>query len=212
MKFSNDELKRLENNIKDKMSTHRYTHTLGVCDAAKKIASYCYAGDVSEIIAAALLHDISKEYSTAEQFDIIRRYDIKLTDTDVMSEPVLHSFTAPYVIMNDFNIFSTTNILSSVYNHTTGSPDMSLFDEIIFVADYIEDNRKFLNCVKVREKLYDDLKSSQDIDECISHLHNATISALELTIIELIKNGKVLNERTVATRNAFLSRVPMPLN
>ena len=208
MKFSNDELKRLENNIKDKMSTHRYTHTLGVCDAAKKIASYCYAGDVSEIIAAALLHDISKEYSTAEQFDIIRRYDIKLTDTDMMSEPVLHSFTAPYVIMNDFNIFSTTNILSSVYNHTTGSPDMSLFDEIIFVADY----RKFLNCVKVREKLYDDLKSSQDIDECISHLHNATISALELTIIELIKNGKVLNERTVATRNAFLSRVPMPLN
>ena len=210
--FSVEELEKLENTIKGRMSTHRYIHTIGVRDAAKKIAKYCYDGDVSEIVAAALLHDISKEYSTAEQFDMMKKSGVALTDTDLMSEPIFHSFTAPYVISHDFEKFATANIVSSVFNHTTGSPDMSLFDEIIFVADFIEDNRIYLNCVKVREKLYEAFSSACDVEESIAHLHTATIMALEFTMIDLITNRKCLNERTVATRNAFLSRVPMLLS
>ena len=33
--------------------------------------------------------------------------------------------------------------LSSITYHTTGHPDMCLLDKIIFVADYIEPNRKW---------------------------------------------------------------------
>ena len=212
MMFSSEELLELENTIKTVMSDHRYTHTIGVRDAAKKIAQYCYVGDISELVAAALLHDISKEYSVEKQMEIMQKMDVNLKDSDLMSEQIFHSFTAPYVIKNEYKKFSTTNILSAVLNHTTGNPNMSLFDEIIFIADYVEDNRKYLNCVNVREKLYDAFNSSDDREECVAHLHKATISALELTIIDLLKNGRCLNERTVATRNAFLSRVPMPVD
>ena len=88
---------------------------------------------------------------------------------------------------------------------------MSLFDEIIFVADYVEDGRKYENCILVRETLFSAFASARDREECISHLHIATVMALEFTIIDIIKKGKVLNERTVATRNAFRGRIPMPL-
>ena len=210
--FPDTKLYDLENRVKNKLTEHRYIHTLRVRDAALKIADFCYAGDKSEIAVAAMLHDISKEYSVAEQFDMMRSLKINLTDTDLMSEPVFHSFTAPIVIKNEFADFATPNVISAVFSHTTGSPDMSLFDEIIFVADYIEDGRKYEHCKLVRKILYDAFASSKDREECIMHLHNATIMALDHTIINLINNKKVLNERTVASRNAFLARVPMPLS
>lgn len=212
MMFSEKDLEDLMRKVKEQVSNYRYIHILGVRDAAIKIAGYCYTGDISEIAAAAILHDISKEYSVAEQFEMMEKSKIEFSDTDLMSEPVFHSFTAPYVIKQNFPKYSTKNILSSVFNHTTGAPDMSIFDEIIFVADYIEDGRKYDNCIAVREKIYSSFSRAKDREECIAHLHNATIMALEFTIIDLIKNKRVLNERTVATRNAFLSRVPMPLD
>ncbi len=212
MMFSEQDLGLLEEKVKSRISSYRYIHTLGVRDAALKIAEYCYSGDKSEIAAAALLHDISKEYSVAEQFDMMQKSNIKLTDTDLCTEPVFHSFTAPFVVERDFSEYSTANILSSVFSHTTGSPDMSLFDEIIFVADYVEKGRKYENCVLVREKLFSAFSSAKDREECISHLHAAAVRALEFTIIDIIKKGKVLNERTVATRNAFRARMPMPLS
>lgn len=211
MLFSEKIISDLETKIENKLSQHRYVHTLGVKRAAIKIAEYCYSGDISEIAVAALLHDISKEYSVAEQFQMMRESEKDFSDTDFMSEPVLHSFTAPVVISKDYSDFATANILSSTFNHTTGSPDMSIFDEIIFVADYVEDGRKYDSCIAVRDDLFDSFSSSFDREECVMHLHNATIAILENTIVHLIKNKQVLNERTVATRNAFLARVPAPL-
>lgn len=211
MMFSEKIISELEAKIECKLSHHRYVHTLGVKRAAIKIAEYCYSGDISEIAAAALLHDISKEYSVAEQFQMMRESGIDFGDTDFMSEPVFHSFTSPTVISKDFPDFATANIISSTFNHTTGSPDMSIFDEIIFVADYVEDGRSHDSCIAVRDDLFDAFSSSRDREECVMHLHNATIAILENTIVHLIKNKQVLNERTVATRNAFLGRVPAPL-
>ena len=211
MMFSEDKLTYLEEKVKESLSNHRYVHTIGVKNAARKIAEYCYSGDISEIEAAALLHDISKERSVVEQFDMMKESNAKLSDTDLMSEPVFHSFTAPIIINKDFPDFASANILSAVFNHTTGSPDMTLFDEIIFIADYIEEGRRHETCISVRNDLYNAFLTSKDREECIMYLHNATISALENTIINLINNRQVLNERTVATRNAFLSRVPVPL-
>ena len=211
MMFSSDMLFNLEEKVKNRLSHHRYSHTIGVKNAAIEIAERCYRGDISEIAAAALLHDISKEYSVVEQFDMMRKTEIEFSDTDLMSEPVFHSFTAHVVISRDFPEFATANILSSVFNHTTGSPKMSLFDEIIFVADYIEEGRKYESCIDVRTSLYNAFSASNDEEECIMHLHDATIKALENTIINLLKNKQVLNERTVATRNAFLARAPAPL-
>lgn len=211
MMFSDDMISELESKVEQAISRYRYIHTLGVKHAALKIAERCYLGDVSEIAAAALLHDISKEYSTAEQYNMIKQSELQLSDTDLMSEVVLHAFTAPFIIKRDFAEFATENILSSVFNHTTGDPNMSLFDEIIFVADYIEDGRKHESCVEVRNKLYESMNAARDREECIMYLHNATISALDNTIINLVRNKQVINERTVATRNAFLARVPVPL-
>ena len=85
---------------------------------------------------------------------------------------------------------------------------MSVFDEIIFVADYIEDGRTFKSCIEVREKLYGELSRSLSQEEAIFCLHRAVISASDYTIHQIVDSGRYLNLRTVATRNAFVGRMP----
>ena len=142
----------------------------------------------------------------------MKSYRGTITESDFLASSVYHSLTAPYVIKKDFPEFAVPDILSAVRNHTTGSPDMSVFDEIIFIADYVEEGRTYPACIEVRERLFNFILRSQDAEECISFLHDAAIASLDNTIVSLIKRGDFLHEKTVMTRNAFLGRKPLALN
>lgn len=207
--FSDDKIAILEKAVSLRLSERRFAHTLRVVAATEKIAGFCLPEAMSELRAAALLHDVTKELSDSEQLEIMNL--ASKSNDDLACPPIYHSITAPEVIKRDFPEFATERILSAVYNHTTASSDMSLFDEIIFVADYVEDGRTYPSCVSVREALYTALGSARDREECVAHLHNATVSALDNTIAEMIRAGKYLHARTVLARNAFLARRPMLL-
>ena len=208
MIFTDDKLSALRECVAKRLSKKRFNHTLRVEAAAVRIAEFCLPESISELRAAAILHDLTKELDDKEQFLIMKSFD---SLSDAISPPLYHSITAPAVIKRDFPEFATENVLSAVYNHTTGAADMSLFDEIIFIADYIEDGRTYTSCVEVRDKLYSSLSLARDREECIAHLHDATIMALNNSITELVRSGKYLDPRTVMARNAFLGRRPMPL-
>ncbi len=206
MIFSDEMIEYLDIEVKKRISTWRYIHTLGVRKAAMKIASRCYRGDLSEVSAAAMLHDIAKEIPISEQLSIIAQSDISISSADLLSTQILHSFAAPSIIRSDFSEFATDNVISAVFNHTTGAPAMSVFDEIIFIADYIEEGRTYDSCIAVRDFLYSSFEVQQSMEECISLLHKAVIMALDYTIIDLLKKKKIISDRTVLTRNAFISR------
>ena len=211
MIYNENQLSQLRDAVKKRLSEKRFAHTLGVEDAAASLAEYILPDRVSELRAAALLHDISKELCDEEQIAIMRASLSDVTESDILSPPIYHSLTAPFIISRDFPLFATDDILSSALNHTVGAPDMSLFDEIIFVSDYIEAGRSYCSCVSVRERLMSCVERSIDKEACISALHDATIASLENTIISLIERGRFLHEKTVSTRNAFLGRRPTPL-
>ena len=139
--ISHSDIENLRGEISKRLSCDRYTHTLGVERAAVFLAQMCLPEKECELRAAALLHDVTKELSTEEHFQILRSAKQKILDKDRDFIPILHSFTAPAVISADFPEFATDQILSAVYNHTLGDSDMTVFDEIIFLADFIEDTR-----------------------------------------------------------------------
>ena len=211
MIYNENQLSELRSAVRKRFSEKRFTHTLGVEAAATRLAECILPDRVSEIRAAALLHDISKELSDGEQIAIMRASPSGVTESDMLSPPIYHSLTAPFVISRDFPLFATDDILSSAFNHTVGAPDMSLFDEIIFVSDYVEAGRTYPSCVSVRERLLSAIEGSVNKEDFIFALHDATIASLENTIISLIERGRFLHEKTVTTRNAFLGRRPMPL-
>lgn len=206
MTFSDNDLELLRKSIKDRLSSERFCHIIGVVKSAVKLAKLCLPERVKEAEAAALLHDITKEYSLEEQYSLIEEFNIELDEDDRISPAVLHSFTAPSVIKRDFPVFSTREILDAVYNHTIGSPEMTVFDEIIFLADFIEDGRKYGSCILVRNYVYDNMKFGDTVANTII-LHKACVKAIDYTLENLKQKNKPINKKNILTRNALLSKI-----
>ncbi len=207
MMFSDSQISELIEKIRPRLSEKRYIHTLGVRDAAVKIASFFGDIDISEISAAALLHDITKEYSLAEQKNMLLSHEKSISEDNLRSEAVLHSLTAPYAVISDFSTYATENVLSAVRYHTLGDKKMSIFDEIVFLADYVEDGRMYQSCIDVRLTLYKALQKATSERECLSALHTATVAALSYTVSSLEKRRAPIHPKTIATLNAFKSKL-----
>lgn len=203
MLFSKEQLDNLSASIKARLSDERYSHTIGVLQAAKRIGEYFVGIDLSELAAAALLHDVAKEIDEETQVALLEASDIELSESDINSPPIFHALSAPYVIKNEFSDFVTENILSAVKNHTTGCERMSVFDEIIMISDYVEMGRTHESCVGVRNELFEALMNAANEKECITALHKAVYNSLVLTEKHIIKRGRHFNERSSLAKKYF---------
>ena len=206
MIYCKEEFESLKDDIKAALSEKRYLHTLAVVDAACKLSKMCLPDKKSEIQVAALLHDITKELSHSEQCAILSEAGVVLDDEDSESLGVIHSFTAPIFIKNHFSKFATENVISAVRYHTLGAPEMSVFDEIIFLADFIEDTRTYDSSIKLRNFVWSNMQND-DFASNIKVLHSACVKAIDYTIINLIENKKTINSKNILTRNALLSKI-----
>jgi HD superfamily phosphohydrolase YqeK len=119
---------------------------------------------------------------------------------------VLHSFTAPLFIKKYFSEFATENVISAVRYHTLGAPEMSVFDEIVFLADFIEDTRTYDASISLRNFVWSNMRSGE-FDTNVKVLHLACVKAIDYTIINLIENKKKINSKNILTRNALLSKI-----
>ena len=212
MKFNKEQIDALRLKVKERLSEKRFLHTLGVEKMAALIGKKTMPDLVDELRVAALLHDISKEYSEAEHFLIISKHNISIGDEE-MGEPALwHSITAPAVILDDFSEFAANNVLSSAYNHTVGSPDMSVFDEIILLSDYIEEGRSYSVCTSLREEFLAELDKAESVEAAVTALHMAVYKSLDNNIKEFISRGKKFHVRTKLTRDAIFSKIERQSN
>lgn len=207
MNFTEQEIDFLREEIEKRLSKQRFCHTLGVEKMAVKIGEKCMPDKLDKLRVAALLHDVSKEYSEAEHFEVVEKHKISLTDEDIASPALWHSLTAAAVVSDEFSDFADEEILSAVYNHTVGSPDMSLFDEIILLSDYIEEGRTYQMCIDVRRDFLRDLEEAKNDREYALAIHNAVVSALNNTINEFLSRGKSYHERTRSTRDAIVKKI-----
>ena len=175
-------------------------HTEGVVRAAKRLAAELIPEKTEELAAAAYLHDIAKELSCEELIMLSKKYGYEPSEDDISSPQVLHAFAAPSVITEAFPDYATEDILSAVFKHTTGDEIMSIFDEIVFIADYIEDGRKYPSCISVREVLYEELGKAKSLAEKEAALHKAALSSIRYTLESLEKRGKTVNDKTMAAQ------------
>ena len=196
----------LRQSVKQRLSEKRYVHSLGVEKCAVAIGKLCNIDSPDELSAAALLHDITKELDRAYQFSLIDKGEISLSSIERESEAVLHSYTAPVVIRSDFPRFATQNVLSAVEKHTLGNENMSIFDEIIFLSDYIEEGRSYPSSRELYDFVFSNMKNGE-LQSNVLVLHKASLSAIDYTITHLIKKGAKIAEKTFLTRNALISKI-----
>ena len=126
--------------LRSTLSEHRYTHSLGVMETAVRLAEI-HGADVEPCRTAGLLHDCAKHLNVQKMLEVIQEYHIPLYPGEEEYPYLLHAPAGAAVAQRDYDVHDPV-ILSAIRCHTVGSKDMSLIDSIIFVADFIEPNRK----------------------------------------------------------------------
>ena len=175
----------IEKKLVKKLKPSRYTHTIGVAYTAASLAmAHGFPMDVAFI--AGLLHDCAKYMSPNELHDFCLKKNIPISQAEEKSPQLLHAKAGAYLAENEYGI-KDPEILHAITVHTTGMPGMSLLDEILFTADYIEPNR-------------DKAKRLTEIRQCaFKDFHLAILMILSDTIDYLKQTGKDIDETTYKT-------------
>ena len=153
MNERNEDIKKKIKKILDK---DRYQHTLGVAYTAACLAMR-YGADMESAITAGLLHDCAKCIPTDEKFRLCSKYGIELTEFEKKNSALIHAKLGAYLAENKYGI-EDRDIIDAVRTHTTGEPAMSLLQQIIFTADFIEPRRdQAPNLIEIRKMAFEDL-------------------------------------------------------
>lgn len=160
-------IKRLKGKLNDK----RFVHSVGVEYTAATLA-FVHGADVEKARIAGLLHDCAKCLPAEEKLRKAKKHGLPINRSEKLNPDLLHGKLGAYYAKRKYDV-KDEEILSAITYHTTGHPDMTLLEKIIFVADYIEPNRKMVKDMEeIRKEAY------EDIDKCIIHILKNTLDYL----------------------------------
>lgn len=198
-------LSALRSEIEGLMSEKRFRHTAEVEKMAARLGAL-YAPDyVPYLRAAALLHDITKEYSTEKQLHICAEHGIEVSREDLCAPKTFHARTAASLIPVLYPDFAEDEIISAVRWHTTGRQNMSICEKLIYLADYIDMSRTFEDCVRLRDYFFSACPEKMDGRERYSHLNDTLILSFDMTIRGIMEDGGVISSHTFEARNYLIT-------
>lgn len=201
------DLETLRAAVSERLGDYRKRHVLSTEKEAAKLAAI-YIPEAEETVRiSALLHDITKEYTTEMHCRVFAEHGITPDAVTLASPKTLHAMTAALLIPTEFPEYASDEVISAVRNHTTGCADMSMLDCMIYLADYIEPTRTFEDCVALRSYFWDNLPAAVNEKEKLIHLYKAMVKSFDLSIKILLEEGCVIAEDTFLARNAFVLRL-----
>lgn len=158
------------------LKNKRVAHVLGCAETAVKLAEK-YGGDTKVALRAGLLHDVTKAIDGEDQLLLVDKYGIIISKFERNHPKLLHAKTGAAVAEKVFG--ESDAVVEAIYWHTTGRPNMTLMEKIIYLADYMEPTRSFPGVEALREAVW------KDLDEGLA-------MALEMSIQELIRENKTV--------------------
>lgn len=183
------DLNALREEIRQQMSPYRFAHTEGVEEMAARLARL-YCPEKEEMLrAAALLHDLTKELPESEQRHIMAANGVTLRPDEDASPKIFHGITAALQIPERYPAWATPELISAVRWHTTARVGLTLTDALLYLADYIEEGRRFDDCVALRERFWSADPAAMTLPQKLAHLRTVLALSLEMTLQSLADEG-----------------------
>lgn len=164
--------------LKSKINERRLEHSLGVEYTAACMAMV-HGADLEKARIAGLLHDCAKCLPTKEKLEKARKHSLAISKFEEKNPDMLHGKLGAYYAKARYEV-DDEEILDAITYHTTGRPNMTLLDKIIFVADYIEPNRKELKDMDIIRR-----EAFIDLDKCVIHILKNTLDYLNNSTNEM---------------------------
>lgn len=184
-----DSLEQLREILCKEIPKKRYQHTLGVEKEAVRYAKKL-GGDTYQAAVAGLLHDVTKCMPDAQQLDYLDAHGVTMTQLERINPKLYHAMSGAAVAQFEYGV-KDPEILNAIRYHTTLREDMTLLDQIIYMADFTEETRDYDDVDKLR-KLAD------------KDFVGGLIYALDYSICEVVGFGGLLHPQTVAARNQLV--------
>lgn len=149
-------LKNIQPSLKSSLSKQKFEHTISTVYTAMCLAMK-YEVNLQQAEIAALLHDCAKCIPNDKKIKECRKHNIKMTEAELANPDLLHAKLGAFMAMNVYHI-DDKEIINAILKHTTGAPNMTMLEKILYVADYIEPGRnKADNLTYIRKLAFEDI-------------------------------------------------------
>ena len=166
------DFEKMQKKLQKYLDEDRFQHTLGVMYTCAALAM-AHGCDMKDAQAAGLLHDCAKCIPNKKKLKLCENNCISVTEFEKEHPFLLHAKLGAFIAKEKYGI-KNEDILSSIRFHTTGKPEMSLLEKIVYIADYIEPGRcKAQHLDKIRALAF------RDLDECMYEILKDTLAYLE---------------------------------
>lgn len=202
--YNQSEILMLRERVTADMSEKRARHTLAVEQMAARLAALYCPEKEQMLRVAALLHDVTKEWKTERHVAFLEERGAEVTELDVAAPKTLHARTAALLIPEEFVEFADPEVISAVRFHTTGREDMTLCEQIVYLADYIDESRTFPDCVTLRHAFWDAEPEKMPENARREHLSRVLVQSFNMTIAGLLEDGAPVSPDTFCARNSLI--------
>lgn len=162
----------IQNKLKLVLDEPRYQHTIGVMYTAGSMAM-AFGYPIEKAMLAGLLHDCAKCITNEEKINLCKEHHIAISDAEYANVSLLHAKAGAILAKTLYGV-EDLEILHAIQVHTTGEPNMSLLDKIIYIADYIEPNRDRAPRLEEIRKL-----AFSDLNQCMAEILYDTLMYLK---------------------------------
>ena len=177
--------------LQDDLDYDRYWHTISVAFTASALAMRYGFDSPDRAQIAGLLHDCAKCIPTEDKYALCAEYDVPLNEYEMSNPALVHAKLGAEIAADKFGVLDR-EIQDAIRTHTTGMPNMSLLQKIIYVADFIEPNRD--DIIPHFESLQ--TLAFEDIDKAVYEISGQTIEYLK-------EQGKDIDPATIATHDFY---------
>ena len=169
------------------LSADRVAHVAGVESTAVRLAAR-WGEDPDRAAVAGILHDITKAFKREKQLKLCEKYGIMLDNAERENPALLHARTGAELARELFGVSDA--VYDAIRWHTTGKPDMTVLEKIIYLADYTEPTRNFSGVEELRAL-------------CLEDLDRAMALGLKMSIEDLRERGKPIFHDTMDAYNWY---------
>jgi predicted HD superfamily hydrolase involved in NAD metabolism len=120
----------------------------------------------------------------------MQQYGIKLSQVEQSAPKLWHAILGAEYIRRELDV-TDEEILQAVRYHTTGRANMTLLEKVLFIADFISDDRDYPGVQKLRETAKNSLEKTM-------------VEGIVFTVKELADANRPIHPDTIAAYNDII--------
>ena len=182
--------------LQARLSPARFAHSLAVVETALVMGETLGQTQQTQglnrekIWLAALLHDYAKDLPDDELLTLAEENKLITCKAEVVQPDLLHGPVGAFLCRRDLQL-EDQEVLRAIHYHTTGYENMTLLDQIVFLADLVEPGRNYAGVDELRKI-------------CEDNLDTALLCAFDGTLQYVLRRKMLIHPLTVMARNSHL--------